>query len=844
MSTNKLWKPLWTPQVPRVPISQNRSRGVCDDVSTQVIQSLDKTTALLPHETVVKEVFYIRHGATNDEKGSDSNSAQSPYVLLSDNGKSEVLRAMSKLKDLWAKGEDICIYFSSDTVRIEQTLHIFKREFWLDSNQCVDDCRLRTTRKPENEHWVATHLPKDIQYVEVMGITAEVAQLMEDVKGIDKKFVILLWHKTNKLWAEGITLFNQKNLEGTFLMPTWGILSFSINGNDEYINYNENKDLMHIANDEDFKKLQALFPFPDISFDSVIDFQNYLNFFFKNTEGLYWKYLTHKSSSASLRVFCLANLIKLKEYAVIEEYCLNQCNSLSAGEKELLLQSVVVQEIKSTIQQIFVSHEELWSDDDRAIFVKYELLDFYDGLIEKRATYKKAMEIQKRSILSDVAKNNGIKPMEREILSQEITGDFSIGFKTKIVHLDFNAILKYSATNKYILQDHFGAGKSYWMAEFVKYACMRSDIKIIFYEWSEFNGLNSNQVSERLVEMLNSGATLCIDAVDEIANSENKSHVLNFLNRRMGRYIVTSRPETSLGNILSEYGSFSGEKHHRATDLWMRPLDARTYLTQYLNVDSVEKILARIKRMNMSEDIGGNPLILSFIAILEDIDTISNIAELYEKAIKFTLSKHQTKKGLSIPNDKVLERYMKQLWQIAREISKRQDNKENMEEKYDLSIFQTFIMEIQEYRGTRRYTKVKFTHKSFYEFFLAWSYVNDNQTPSYEDLKFSHETLDIYFQILSNKNQMLLCKSLKGYIETFNTVGNKDEEALDDFVRSIAAIRYVHSTEERRSLEVAYCQAMEWYVNTAPPWKRMAYIIEKDPLHWRCGQSYCFNINR
>lgn len=54
------------------------------------------------------------------------------------------------LKDKECHGDNVIIYYSSDTDRIIETLQIFKNTLGIQGNRCIDHNALRTTKKIEN----------------------------------------------------------------------------------------------------------------------------------------------------------------------------------------------------------------------------------------------------------------------------------------------------------------------------------------------------------------------------------------------------------------------------------------------------------------------------------------------------------------------------------------------------------------------------------------------------------------------------------------------------------------------------------------------------------------------
>lgn len=146
----------------------------------------------------------------------------------------------------------------------------------------------------------------------------------------------------------------------------------------------------------------------------IWELQNTINEYFYSTSGAFSDFFVHKDCPAGLRVFCLANLLKNKEYSTVEKYYLSgSCKGLSYEEKELILQNVWNHETKAIFQKLFVSRKEFWSDDDKTLIDRYLKDRFYEVLKSNRKVYEDAIKFQRRHSLDEMIRNKmvgGILP--------------------------------------------------------------------------------------------------------------------------------------------------------------------------------------------------------------------------------------------------------------------------------------------------------------------------------------------------------------------------------------------------------------------------------------------------
>ncbi len=704
-------------------IPHNESGLINRATKKKVSKALESPVLLMPEDAVDKKVLYVRHGTTSTKGNHQSFEAQSPDLWLSKDGQDEVYTSIKRLKKLGIKWEDIRIYYSSDTKRVCDTLNIFVTEFWLKWDQCIDDDRLRTTRKPRDKSGKVKHLPKDEQYVEVVGIIGEVTTLMQEIKQDDKQYVIFLWHKTNKLWAEWIAYFDEKNLEGSLYMPTWGVLSFDINENSEYINYKEKKDLLHVENLDEFAQIRALFPEIPSGL-AIIDFQNQLRARFIAKKELYTDYLTHHSSPLSLRTFCLANLIKNQGYSIIADYYLIKCNVFSRQEKTLILEHLEDPKIRTLVRKLFVARPHLWEDEEKELFSKAwnKGEDFYTLLKKSRGAYETASLLQSKSldplistkqygaILSRTLyfeeKKKTTNPKERNPDDTNRQDEF-----TRIV---FHPSMLF-AQNQYshfILRAHVGEGKSIYLSHLVKELVLEHEEEILFI--AAKNIKNPKDVFKNPKELV------CIDALDEVTDDILKQSIKEAMRTFPGRCVISARHSESF--TISE----------KICTLQFYPIDSNEYIESRFSKDThkATEVKDWLQQHGLANEVKGNPLLLNLIVLLasasEDdkawmetywilwYDQIKTKTELYESVVRFVLAKHSKDLKEQKCTSKDLGRWMNDLWEYAYKVFLSQKNLKI--DSDDASDFDAHLSILFKHEQNESYD---FIHKSFYEFFLS-----------------------------------------------------------------------------------------------------------------------------
>lgn len=145
----------------------------------------------------------------------------------------------------------------------------------------------------------------------------------------------------------------------------------------------------------------------------------------------------------------------------------------------------------------------------------------------------------------------------------------------------------------------------------------------------------------------NPNFVLCVDAIDEVRNPENRTQILALLAKIGKRCVITSRPSETEGFRVStarmELVRIDAEKFvsSRTPDVWTK-----------------RRILESLRKMGMAERFHTNPLLLAFACILGDeLDTETKTkTRLMERIAKYVLSKHaKESKGQDVIEEDVDE---------------------------------------------------------------------------------------------------------------------------------------------------------------------------------------------
>lgn len=194
---------------------------------------------------------------------------------------------------------------------------------------------------------------------------------------------------------------------------------------------------------EDFMDFQLLFP--EIENKSCQNAQNLLVSKFCKESHLFEKYFTDITSPLSLRIFCLANLIKHGEYDTIETYYFSQeCQTLSENEGMVFLKNIKKDRVRSLVRKLFISREEFWKDFNPKVLKNSFGEQEYEILELNRESYNSALVEQKRSLDNMVIQRTPGAILPRSVHYTKTD--------TRSENINFDQILK--SGGKYVLRAH------------------------------------------------------------------------------------------------------------------------------------------------------------------------------------------------------------------------------------------------------------------------------------------------------------------------------------------------------------------------------------------------------
>ena len=271
-------------------------------------------------------------------------------------------------------------------------------------------------------------------------------------------------------------------------------------------------------------------------------------------------------------------------------------------------------------------------------------------------------------------------------------------------------------SGKFVLPAHVGNGKSFLISEVVKRLVWDVNRQIRFFEGRDFSQKNySREKIENLFKQAEETQTIiCIDAIDEINDERNKKVVKELLRAFKGQCFVTARK--------TEYA----DENPGFITLHLDPMDMEEFLQSRFWDDEkkMKTVQKKLTFMNLYGEIQWNPLLLSFVCILANLDEktkkkyeklwiksledIWNKTDLYENISRLIISEHFESKWNSSSKEE-LNLAMENLWKNAYSLF-----------KWDsLDISDEYLQKLSVLFKRSDTWSYQFIHESFYEFFLA-----------------------------------------------------------------------------------------------------------------------------
>lgn len=891
-------------------------------------------------QDVICRVFFLRHGQSEDE-AKNNFLPQDSKTPLSPLGIEQIEKAAGKFQELWLNDENTVILYAKWTERIRQSKKILETyNIWVfEENPLLETTEKKYNKKTKqventksHRQGIAEQLKNIVDLVD--GEILKVFQEKND-KYTKKKNIILLGHKSSEAFHE-LPKQRKENivLDGLRIKPG-EIFEMDININNELINYEQHKEILHITSEKYKWILEVLGQEKEIEKYieqltnkkiQLHEFQNLINKHFQAHPELYEKYLW--SENEDLRVFCLIKLLDKKEYEHIDKTYMESKHILSQIEKEILILQTNTSEIEKLIVAHFVTKEELRDKEEGKLFASFELSDFYEELKKRRETYEKAVKLQSNSI-DDMIKNKDKQwILEREMMRIE-KKEKNKETVYEAVDIDMDKIIKalknpsenVSKDNKwrYILPGHVGQWKSIWLSELVKKLAIDPEVSITFLEWSDFNNKKLEEVwgekeygkTDPIIkffqtekgfimttptnedkdmdkntidtpinytigrlkrkDMINhiniqrpQSHIVCIDAIDEIKDEKTKETVKQRIKKDFFRTVSTSR--------LSEYND---KENDWFITLNMKPVNTDEFINSRIkDLEKREIIKEKIEQSQLTWEIGGNPLLLSFICKLaneewkykeiwiEKFENILNKADLYENIVKLILYEHQATKAKNEYqwNNKdiieAIEQNMDILWEYAYFI-------------YQCNYHKNIDWDFEKFKKDKKITNSKlnqlnilfkrtengwfgFIHKSFEEYFLARHLTSPNKIKEWDkeiyhvrdtaskknwnERKAFKPVVDFYWEILVNQNQI---ETLQRFLWKKWILKN-DDAFLYNFSLCLNILSKIENSNKNRfSTEIQRFinELKQLYKETIKNWKDEETIIA-----FFCIHGYLKNI--
>jgi len=698
-------------------------------------------------QEVICRIFFVRHGKTDFE----GKSPQLSDTQLSEEWKNEMHAVAKRLKRLWANKQNTLLLCrpgeKNEMKRIVESKEILEQ---YDIGTYESEILLDTTEKIEKidpETWEKQIKSSKEHHNASWDKYSEAGILMEKIRTQEQyskyKHIILLGHKSNDALLE--ILQWKKEKDETTLNPwrvkTWVIYEGDIKEDKEYANYEKQKEKLYIHNKNItgmvniLRQEEWLRGYIESFFKKelkIFELQNSINAYFTQNPKFYEKYLA--SENVDLRVFCLANLIRLEKYTVLLEVYMQNTHTLSEDEKDILLKHHSIAEIKEIITKHFVDKRTLRKKEESELFKKHWLDNYYNELKDKCKIDEKVKSIQEKSLDEKVKKHCEWGVLQRELSQIIEKKDTKENIMYELKKIDIKTIVQWlKDKKKYVLPAHVGSGKSIWISDFVKN--IHYTHKVIFYEWSEIRNLEQR---ETIKEKITENTILCIDAIDEINIDQVKQKIKQDIVWLWCGIMVTGR--------LSEYND---KKNDGFETLEMKWIDKEKFITSRVEESKRNAVKKTLEHSNLAWEIEWNPLLLNFVCMLandyekfqwlgiQKLEDIKNKGDLYENVVKLILCKHQSAKINNNPyswnSEEIQEKLKKDLNTLAKfsYFLYQYKDDENFKDKFQEFksnnwITNTDFNHLNILFKVNEDSKYWFIHKSFEEFFLM-KYMEKNK---------------------------------------------------------------------------------------------------------------------
>lgn len=498
-------------------------------------------------QEVICRIFFVRHGQSKEEY-RNLWLPQDPTAELSKLWEDQIHKVWQKFEELWIDDTNAVIVYAWWTTRIIQSKKkLEKYNIGVTKWNSLENPLLETTRKKYNPETKAmesekSHMQGVAEQLKNMVdlVHWEILESFKQSDGIysDKKNIILLGHKSSEGFPELANESKEDTILHSLRIKPGEMFELDIGAANKLINYEKNKDVLHLTGDNYVDILKILWQEEEIRKEikrfndkeiQLYELQNLINRHFKGHPELYEKHLS--SDNEDLRVFCLVNMFELceawfdkserlarkeKTYNLeipykerervklsakyekvlenIKEIYLKSDKLLSLSEKKIFLSSMknsgrkIRNLAEEVIIQNFLTNEKWWEEDAWALFKMFKLDNFYKLLKDKKEFYKNIVNFQKRSLDKKIQQQQKWWIIERDVFEIKKEKNKESEWEQRRDEYSKKKIeIWKEITGHYILPAHVGNGKSIWLSELAKKLVMDKDSVVKFFEGSYFD---------------------------------------------------------------------------------------------------------------------------------------------------------------------------------------------------------------------------------------------------------------------------------------------------------------------------------------------------------------------
>ncbi len=645
-------------------------------------------------DAVKARIYCIRHGMSVEEKrGKGLQGDESP---LCGEAKGQYARIRKELQTMGVNEKNVYLLYSEWTrgkqvMRVIGSAEILREWLWIASERIYSRVDWLDTTDKDNDN----ETNRKLRTATISSdFTLPLSRALRDTD-IENINIICIVHKSNIAAIEETLFGNWKHdihINSRSMKPG-GMITFDFDRSWEPVDYEKNQWTLKLWYDAYREVMKALHWEEGLhsifhSFKAweiqLWELQNYVNAYFIGVPELYERYFIRGDTHLSIWVFCLANLIRMGRYDIIEKFYMSwDCMALPREEKEVLLENVKDEKVMGIFRRIFVSRGKVWGEDNKNLIETSLERGIYEDLKAKRELYEgilKSSDTRSQSIFENSLDTlvkiqqwliprwlyTFQKKSEEEVkkLQEEKKGNLSKEDTYDKISMNLRTLLN-SPSLVHILLGHVWDGKSTELAR------MKSEIDTdskyesfvpLFYSARENSTNSIDKITEDIKVMREVSPekqiVVFFDGIDELDGSIREKLVtyLKEINRdihlegRKIRVIMGSRPSGFDrywdGNIHFE--SIPQRKRKEFLFSRLQSLKKDIPKSSFDIESKLQEIEIFLTGNILDEDLKNTPLILYFLCEIsvgdensKGLSHIRNRADLYEEMISRILAKHQ-----------------------------------------------------------------------------------------------------------------------------------------------------------------------------------------------------------